>query len=265
MPSSSRLIVATTEADEFGAIFAHAYRAAGGPPPDIIVVLPDRHDLGFPAWAAPWVWMRLLSPMGFARVVFARKLRRPLTARDRTAGLADDWIETLRGPATRVVRHSSINHADTVALLASEQPAVFVSIGVPEILKAPALAACTAGAINVHNGRLPIYRGHFATFWEVIRGEAHSYATIHRMTANVDQGAVLAEEAVAIREMPSFLDLMIEKKHRGGAALARVVSTFDASAPTNPTARETREPAAKRSYFGWPTLRDVRTFRWPRS
>src|SRR5947209_7445644 len=50
-----------------------------------------------------------------------------------------------------------------------------------------------------------------------------STASIHTRLERVDTGRVVAQTRASISDAPSFLDLMCEKKQRGGAMLATLV------------------------------------------
>lgn len=256
------LAFVTTAADEFGGVFARSYRDAGGPVPDLIVVLPPRPELGFHGiWRLVAVW-KLLGIFGAARMLAARKLRRGLTREDRQAGLALDWISTLAGSSTRVVERSTINDRETAFLLSEFAPDVLVSVGAPIVFQPHVLKVPKLGTLNVHNGRLPLYRGHFGTFWEVRNHETESFMSIHVMTNAVDAGPILAAEPTSIALARSFLDLMIMKKENGGRALAAVLK-HATQAGILPKA--ITQPSGPSRHFRWPSSRDLLSFSWRKS
>lgn len=255
-----KVAIATTEDDMLGGVFAQAYHEAGGPPPHTVFILPERNDLRFPRWAAGVVALKLLGPIGTVRIVSARHGHLPLYRADRNIGLNRDWIPTLASAETHCVYCNSMNDSDTLAGLKDIQPDLLVSIGVPIILKKQVLTIPRIGAVNVHNGRLPKYRGHFGTFWEVHQGETWAYTSIHVMTAKVDAGRLLATERVNIEETQSFLDLMLEKKRRGGRLLAQVLCDIERQGSFPDQTPPPDEPDTGPGYFGWPSLRDVLSF-----
>ncbi|HEX6747032.1 MAG TPA: formyltransferase family protein [Longimicrobium sp.] len=260
-----RIVVATNAYDTFGGVFAQAYREAGGPEPELVVVLPPRPELGFrtPAERALAAW-KLVGPRGLARMAAARRLGRPLTRRDRAYGLQREWLSSLAEGGARVVEVPKLGDAQGMELLRGAAPDLLLSLGAPVIFPARVLEVPRLGAVNVHNGRLPQYRGHFATFWEVARGERVSCTSIHVMTPKVDAGEVLAVEGCAVAGCASFMDLMLEKKRSGGRLLAEVVRQVERTGALAPLPGRVPPPStAPSGYFEFPRLADLRAFSWP--
>jgi methionyl-tRNA formyltransferase len=101
---------------------------------------------------------------------------------------------------------------------------LIVSVSVPQILQQALLEAPRYGCINIHNGRLPEYRGMMPNFWQMRNGESHSITTIHTMVRRLDAGAVVSEEATTIRPGMSLDALIRETKEKSADALWRVLS-----------------------------------------
>ncbi|HEX6750221.1 MAG TPA: formyltransferase family protein [Longimicrobium sp.] len=247
-----KIVAVTTAADTFGGVFARAYRQAGGPAPDLTVLLPPRPELGF----------RTLGE----RVLAAWKLGRPATARDRAYGLHLPWVDTLAEGGSEVVEVEKIGAPETLALLRRAAPDLLLSLGAPVIFPARVLEVPRIGAVNVHNGRLPQYRGHFGTFWEVARGEAVSYTSIHAMTAKVDAGELLAAEGCRVTGCGSFLELMLEKKRAGGRLLAEVVRHVAQTGALTPLPGRVPPPVGSPgAHYSFPGVAELRAFSFPRA
>lgn len=238
-----RLVIATTADDPLAAVFWHAYQMAGGPAPAAVFFIAPRRRSG-----------------AARRILEALLLFGPVTsARAGTGGRR--FREILSTQPSRVFpgtgqlrRVSTLNEGDGLAELRASRPDLLVSVGSPEIFKPPVLATAAFGAVNVHNGRLPRYRGVFGTFWEMYSGEEWGCATIHVMEPKVDAGAVLAQGVVRLAGR-SLHDALVEKKREGGrllAWLARVVEAekrYPAPCPHN--------GGIEPGYFGWPTLGQI--------
>jgi hypothetical protein len=246
-----RLVIATTKEDPLHEVFWTAYRQSGGPPPDAVVFLRPRRRPA-PARRAlegvllfglrdAWRWWRL-----------ARRVRRAVAHAP----------AALFAGAHRFHEPGSLNGPEGARVLAEEAPDLLVSVGAPEVFRAPVLRAARWGAVNVHHGRLPAYRGLFGTFWELSRGESWGYTTLHLMVPRVDAGPVLAHYPVAMSGR-SLLDVLVRKRQVGGRLLAWLAAY---------AAREGRlpppmpgEPGAVDGYGGWPTMRDLVRFRLRRA
>jgi hypothetical protein len=250
------IVVATTSGDLFGGVFARAYRAAGGPSLASVVLLPERADLTHPFWAQPWVAFRLLGVVGTLRM--ARVRAGLLSEAEKAFGWLDRWPDALADAGTSIEHWDSLG-TGCVDQLRAMRPDVLVSIGVPHVIPPQVLAVPQICALNIHNGLLPNYRGHFATFWEAMAGESEGGITIHLMTEKVDQGKIIGEARVGLTGRRSLLDVMLEKKHVGGALLARVLTDLVQSGCVP---QGTPLVSHQGSYYGWPTLRDVARFRF---
>ena len=254
-----RLVIVTSADDVLGSVFAQAYYEHGGPTPAGIFVMEDRADLSYPRLALPWVMLKLFGVAGVTRIIGARTLRAPLTTSDRRAGIGKPWLATM-GRGAPLLSCQRLEDPAALAALVELAPDVVVSIGAARIIKPTALAVPRLGSLNVHNGTLPRYRGHFGTFWEVLEGEQRFGVSIHEMTASVDSGRIVAYEAVDAGSVSGFLDLLIEKKARGGRMLADVLRRASAEQRL-PHPQGVIEVAPRAEYYGWPTLADIRRFR----
>jgi hypothetical protein len=255
------LVVATSGADALGGVFARAYIEAGGPAPVVIIEQASRKGIGFSGAASAFAAIRLLGVTGSLRMLFARKLGLHWFAKDRERGLHLPWVETLAAGRSRIIRCRSINDPDIVRMLSEIKPDLLVSIGSPFIIKPPTLAQAMVGALNVHNARLPRFRGHFGTFWEVLGGESIACVTIHEMVPKVDLGRVIRTECVEVASIPSFLDLMIEKKTRGGRLLAQLVLEVERTGSLPPDVPAS--PGEEAHYYHFPSIRELLRFRFP--
>lgn len=252
------IAIVTCAGDALGGVFARAYRTAGGPDPARIYLLPSRSGLDFPGWARLPIGLRLLGIRGVFRLGSARHLRTLMRPSDRVAGLGEDFVAGMAGPTTVV--ETCAGTADFAERLARTRPDLLVSVGAPVVFGNAILATPRLGGINVHNGQLPKYRGHFGTFWEVVQGEATSETVIHRMAATVDAGPALVQAVVPMDAVAGFLDLLLEKKRLGGRMLAELLRTVAESGTLPPG---TPMPAAMGPHWHFPTVREAFRFRWP--
>ncbi len=110
------------------------------------------------------------------------------------AGVADE----LRGLGLAVETVADVNHADFLAELAGLAPDVLLIAGFSQIFRSPLLAAARLGAVNLHGGRLPEYRGGSPLNWQMIMGEAAAGISAIRVDAGIDSGPLLAETRIPI-------------------------------------------------------------------
>jgi methionyl-tRNA formyltransferase len=108
-----------------------------------------------------------------------------------------------------------------------------VSVQYPFILPATVLEAVGSQAFNLHNARLPDYRGHNALSHEILNGERHHSATLHWMQPRVDTGDIAFEDSVAIAPDETAWSLYQKAVPLCGAVFGRFVAALagDAAIP----------------------------------
>ena len=161
-----------------------------------------------------------------------------------------------RAHGIRHVRLDSINDEEYLATLRARKIDVLLSVAAPQIFRAAALAAAPL-VLNVHNGKLPYYRGMMPTFWAMLHGEPEITITVHEMAAKLDAGHVVAEYPVAIEEGESMFALGARAKVIAGSRVARLLALLRTDAWPAPQ----RVDLAEQRYFGFPTRADARTLR----
>lgn len=148
----------------------------------------------------------------FAQPTFEALLTRPglvvalVTQPDRASG-AQRSSTRLAGPGMKelataakvpVFQPENINSPDGLELLRNLKADLLAVAAYGQILSRDVLAAATLGGINVHASLLPKYRGAAPIAWAIYHGETRTGVTIIRMSAGLDAGDILAQEAVDI-------------------------------------------------------------------
>ncbi|MFN7835346.1 MAG: formyltransferase [Burkholderiaceae bacterium] len=98
-------------------------------------------------------------------------------------------VQTIADPA---------QHDDLLTRIAALAPRHIFSFYYRFMLPESILSQAVRGAFNMHGSLLPKYRGRAPVNWAVLRGETETGATLHRMTARADAGAIVARRAVPI-------------------------------------------------------------------
>lgn len=244
-----RVVVATSPDEPFGALFWESYFRAGGLLPSAVVLLQRRRRR--PVWRQAMEGLLLFGTRGSVRAWSSARRTQALLRR--APG------ELFGGAAVRTLR--SLNAAEGAATLRETAPDLLISVGAPEIFKPAVLRAPALAAINVHNGRLPAYRGLFGTFWEARAGEAWGYTSVHVMEPEVDAGAVLAQGAVRLAGA-TLMEALAAKKQLGGRLLAWLVGFVAREGRLPPPCPLNAGLAA--GYYSWPSLREMVRFRLQR-
>ena len=199
----------------------------------------------------PWKTLRrmngLYGPLGVARIAarfLGAKLRRRSIAR-----LAAEYGIAMY-PA------QSVNAPEYLQQVRELAPDVILSVAAPEIFRKGILAIPRLGCINIHSGRLPVYRGMMPTFWQMMRGETAVTVTVHEMAEKLDAGGVLATSTIPIAPQDSLDRVITVTKQEGARLLIQVLEKLRlnqaSAAPVD---------MSEASYFSFPKREHVREFR----
>jgi methionyl-tRNA formyltransferase len=93
---------------------------------------------------------------------------------------------------------TDINDPDLVAEIASTRPDFLLSFQAGQLMKAALIETPSMGALNLHFGPLPRYRGVAPIAWALINGEAATGVTLHHIRVGVDNGPIISSKSVPI-------------------------------------------------------------------
>lgn len=145
------------------------------------------------------------------------------------------------------------NDAALISRVTALAPDFVFSFYYRKMLGAALLAAAKRDAYNMHGSLLPKFRGRAPVNWAVIRGERRTGATLHRMVAKPDAGAIVAQQAVPILPDDTAAEVFNKVTVAAEIALDGVLPRLIAGTA------EHREPdLAAGSYFGGRTPEDGR-------
>ncbi len=199
-----------------------------------------------PIWKTLRRLTRLYGITGVARLG-SRFVRARLSGRSIARLAAERSIPML--PAT------SVNAPEYVEEVRRLAPDVIVSVAAPEIFRADILRVPRLGCINIHSGRLPVYRGMMPTFWQMLHGEPNVTVTVHEMAERLDAGAVLGTASVPITANDSLDRVISTSKQAGAHLLIQVLEQVRLGT----TSRVPLDMAGA-SYFSFPGDQHVREF-----
>lgn len=155
-----------------------------------------------------------------------------------------------------VIWCNDVNSPDVVSMLKEKEVDIIVSVAAPQIFKMPLLQVAKWGCINIHNAKLPKYRGMLPSFWNMFHNEERSAITIHTMDLKIDRGKVLLQREFEIKPKESLDQLIKRSKALGALYLMEVLENIKQGRLVYKDVNE-REG----SYFSFPTRQDVKQFR----
>ena len=98
----------------------------------------------------------------------------------------------------RVLQPQKVNGENCINEIKSLKPDLFILAGYNQILKKTLLSLPARGAINLHGGKLPEYRGVAPINWQIINGEAEGGCAILFVDEGIDTGDIIAQELYEI-------------------------------------------------------------------
>lgn len=140
-----------------------------------------------------------------------------------------------------------------VHLLGSLEFDVLLCVVFPLRLPAEVLALPRIGAVNVHPSTLPAYRGTMTPNWHLLNGETQIGMTMHRMTPQFDDGAILAQTSAPIDPDDDMNTMMMRLFSTGPQVLAEGFARLAAGDPGR------AQDESQATYFGVmdPALRTI--------
>ena len=158
-----------------------------------------------------------------------------------------------------IIAAADVNEDNFVHRLTALSPKLLLIAGFPQILKAPVRAIARHGAINLHAGRVPEYRGGSPLNWQIINGEASAGISILAVDDGIDTGDVMARDEVTIGPTDTIADLHERANVAFAAMTVRVIADLerDASIPE-------RQDSTRAIYWHQRNREDGRIF-WDRA
>lgn len=201
-----------------------------------------------PIWKTAQRMLKFYGPVDFVRLCFryaAVKLRGYNIAR------------LAREARVPMVETRSVNDEGYIARVKNElAPDVIVSVAAPEIFKKGILGAAKRRCINIHCGRLPIYRGMMPNFWQLLHAEKAATLTVHEMVEKLDAGGIVQTREFPLRERDSLDRVIVGTKQESARLMIEVLERFAAG-----EVQATPLDMTGKKYFSFPKPKDVKEFR----
>jgi methionyl-tRNA formyltransferase len=114
--------------------------------------------------------------------------------------------------------------AEIKSLIVREQIDAIISVQHAWILPGEILSLVDNFAFNLHNAKLPAYKGYNACNHAILNGERYYTSTIHWMTEEVDEGFIAFEETFEIEPAETAQSLYEKAGRAGESAFRKLVA-----------------------------------------
>ncbi len=151
---------------------------------------------------------------------------------------------------------NNVNDPSFVEHIKKINPDLMISFSAPQVIKEPLLSYSKHGIINVHGSLLPDYRGLMPSFWYLHNDEETGGATVHYMSKHIDDGSIIMQDQISLKECKSILEVMNRTKELGGRLMVEAILAIE-----NQTVVPKPNISSEGRYFTWPTTEQAKEFR----
>ena len=110
----------------------------------------------------------------------------------------DSLARAARAAGLPVRQPHRVNTPELRDWLAALGPDLLLSVAYNQILREPVRTVAGHGALNLHAGKLPFYRGRNVINWALINGEPEIGLTAHFMDDGIDTGDIVLQRTLPI-------------------------------------------------------------------
>ncbi len=148
----------------------------------------------------------------------------------------------------------SLNKKISLDQLKSYTPDLLISIAGNEIFKKSLIELAPKGCLNLHTALLPKYRGLMPSFWVLKNGEKETGVSVFFVDEGIDSGPIVVQKSVTIGDMTQK-ELIRYTKQLGMDAIIEAIDNIH-----NDDVHLIDNDEEKKSYFSFPTRKDVKEF-----
>ena len=199
--------------------------------------------------------VRSAGERALTRLLHAAHATHPNGAADSVEEFAAKCVA--RGVAFHIA--ADIHDEASLAFVASLEADLGVIYGT-RILKPPLFTLPRLGSVNIHKHKVPDYRGSGAPgLWELRDGRSEQTVTVHRVTKDVDAGAVLCERSFPIGPLDTLASIGVKADLVGVECLIEAIRAECEGRPAEkPQPREGTVYKGFQPHQIWAVERDIR-------
>ncbi|MBF0215750.1 MAG: polysaccharide deacetylase family protein [Candidatus Omnitrophica bacterium] len=135
-----------------------------------------------------------------------------------------------RYPALKVVRVLDINSPESGKALGEISPELIIVVGTRK-LSADIFGKASRGAINLHSGILPYYRGADSEFWALRNNDIDKIGvTVHFISEDLDAGDILMRKTLKVRPHDDLRSLRMKNLSLGAELLDKTARMIEGGA-----------------------------------
>ncbi len=111
--------------------------------------------------------------------------------------------------------------------LAGHNPDLFIVVSFGLMVPKWALDIPSEGPVNIHPSLLPLYRGPSPIQWTLLNGDPMTGVTLIRMNEKMDEGDIIYQEQVAVRDDDNYITLSERLSRKAADTLPGLIEDID--------------------------------------
>jgi len=151
----------------------------------------------------------------------------------------------------------NINDDVCIDFIKEQKPDLLISAYFNQILKKEIIQSPKIGALNVHPGWLPAYRGAMCYFWVLKNGAQKGGVTVHWIDEGIDTGVVLARQTFIIKQGWTQQKVLVQTAIVGAELLKEIGSILSRKEIPKPLPETNEEEI---NYFPMPHRADFKNY-----
>lgn len=171
-------------------------------------------------------------------------------------GVGDSPLTQLQRLGITVEKVKNVNDKAFVDVIRSYKTDFLISVSCPQIFSRDLLSTAKIAPINIHSGKIPLYRGFFPNFWQMLNGEKFATVTIHKMEPKVDKGNIILEMPIEIKPNMTLQELIKQTKEIAVEGVFEVVKRYKQKKIILFENEDLKD-----NYYGFPSRKDVLLFK----
>jgi methionyl-tRNA formyltransferase len=156
----------------------------------------------------------------------------------------------------RVIHENNLNSMHFLDKLKGMSLDLIISVAAPVIFKQDLIQLPSCGCINIHNAKLPKYRGMMPNFWQMYHNEKSAGICVHEINPIIDDGRIILQKEVDIDSNETLDSLIRRTKRMGAHCMIEAINMIKSG-----NVKYMQNDSTQGSYFSFPTREDVKEFR----
>ena len=146
------------------------------------------------------------------------------------ASIGDEYVATLCENCNWTALPISRQKSDSqiAERIKRDKPDIVLSIQYPYLIGPDVIGLVGGHIYNIHNAKLPEYRGHNCISFVLLNGDARHYTTLHRISECFDRGDLIDERALEICSDDTAFSVW----ERSKVSLEEILGKIDSSVMT---------------------------------